>query len=339
MKRGGCFAFGCAGTLGLAALAGIVVWGSLAPEGAPVRDPASKPTFNKVAAGDRLRLSFGFADHDDNPHQVTCTLSRQDYEREVAGFGYSEKERRETLNRELLAMLEGEAAARGLERYFKIEVYGDQSYRWSYQLPASASSRLEKKAEDLHGWLETSATEAFAPTAERYYREHGFRLQRETLGIDYERAVLQAGRPLADCFEALRRAGGEVSAARQLGLFLAFFQDLRYELPPEVDAQGRNTLGFRGPTAVMAEGAGDCDSKAAAFCTLWRRLRTGRVILILVPEHALVGVEGKPGIDQGYVRLGNRYYILCEVAGPARTHAGATSISGSFEYVLIEPGE
>lgn len=338
MKWGGCLALGCAGTLGLAALAGLAAWSSFAPDGT-AEEPASVPAFSKTAAGDRLRLSFGFADHDDTPRQVTCTLSRQDYEREVAGFGYQEKERRETLNRELRALLEREAAARGLDSYFEIEVYDSQSYRWRYELPASASPELEKRAERLHAWLETSATDAFAPLAERYYREHGFRLRRDTLEVDYERIVLEAGRPLADCFEALRQAGDEVSAAKQLGLFLAFFQDLRYELPPEVDARGRNTLGFRVPTAVMAEGAGDCDSKAAAFCTLWRRLRTTRVILILVPEHALVGVEGKPGIDQAYVRLGNRYYILCEVAGPARSHAGDTSISGSFEYVLIEPGE
>jgi hypothetical protein len=57
----------------------------------------------------------------------------------------------------------------------------------------------------------------------------------------------------------------------------------------------------------------------------------------LVPGHALVGVEEKPGPDEAYVRLGNRYFVLCEVAGPGKIPPGRASISGSYEYVLIEP--
>jgi hypothetical protein len=83
-------------------------------------------------------------------------------------------------------------------------------------------------------------------------------------------------------------------------------------------------------------GAGDCDSKSAAFCAMWRHLPR-RAILILVPEHALVGVEAKPRADEAYVRLGNRYFVLCEVAGPAKIPPGGKAISGSFEYVMIEP--
>ena len=90
------------------------------------------------------------------------------------------------------------------------------------------------------------------------------------------------------------------------------------------------------PTAVLVRGAGDCDSKSATFCALWRHLPK-RAILILVPGHALVGVEGKPRADEAYVRLGNRYFVLCEVAGPGKIPPGGTSISGDFEYVMIEP--
>jgi hypothetical protein len=161
------------------------------------------------------------------------------------------------------------------------------------------------------------------------------RLQGNEIDVDYERHVRDATEPLADCFAALRSLdrGG---SGPPLDLFLKFLQDLRYELPRDVDEQGRETLGFRVPTAVLVEGAGDCDSKSAVFCSLWRQL-PGRVLLVLVPGHALVAVEGKPGPGQASVRLGNRYYILCEVAGPGRFQPGETDVSGSFEYVLIEP--
>jgi hypothetical protein len=87
---------------------------------------------------------------------------------------------------------------------------------------------------------------------------------------------------------------------------------------------------------VLVQGAGDCDSKSAAFCALWRQI-PARALLVLVPEHALIAVEGKAGPDQKSIRLGNRTFILCEVAGPGRFRPGETDVSGSFEYILIEP--
>lgn len=352
MKRGGCLALGCAGTIVLfgLALGGVVLLWTFAPEAETTADvhvdveldetrEEGETRFERKGAGDRFRLSFGFLDHEENRHEVTCTIRREDYEREVAEFGYSESERSATLNGEVKALLDREAAARGVAPYFTIDVHGDLEYEWSYEVPPIAGDAARQAAEDFHQWLDTRSGEAIAPLIDRYYRERGFELEKDTLQVDYERAVLESSDPLADCFEALRRAGGQESAVRQLSLFLSFFQDLRYELPPGQDRQGRETLGFRVPTAVLVQGAGDCDSKAAAFCSMWRRLRGSRVLLILVPEHALVGVEGKPGPDQAFVRLGNRYFILCEVAGPGKVPAGDTSIEGSFEYVLIEPGD
>jgi hypothetical protein len=171
----------------------------------------------------------------------------------------------------------------------------------------------------------------------QYLHERGLRLKGETIEIDYQQAVERDTGPLQDCFQALRRAGEGTSDRRLLGTFLSFFQELRYELPPPVE-RGRHILGFRPPSAVLVRGAGDCDSKSAAFCALWRH-RPERAVLILVPGHALVGVEGKPRAGEAYVRLGNRYFVLCEVAGPGKIPPGGSSISGSFEYVMIEPAE
>jgi hypothetical protein len=121
-----------------------------------------------------------------------------------------------------------------------------------------------------------------------------------------------------------------------MGLLVAFLQELRYEVPPDRVGQ-RDIFGFWVPAQVMASGEGDCDSKAAAFASLWRD-RPSSVIVILVPGHALVGVEARPGPGERFVRLGNRYYVPCEVAGPGKIPPGQSGISGSFEYVAIDPG-
>ncbi len=348
MKKLGCTVLGCFGALAVViiGLIGLSWW--LAPEPMePVLDGAGDSAaepyqevealnqFQKDEGGGRFRLSYGFIDYSGRTQQVSCTVNRDDYLRDVARFGYFEEQARREINRRLVARMEEEGRSRGVLSYFKIEVYGQGGYRWHWDEPEEGNP-LEERIHAFHAWLDEDFPAEVKRITRRYYEERGFVIEENEISVDYEEVVLKGTRSLEDCFQALRRVGNGDSERRLLGLFLAFFQELRYEVPPDVDREGRHTLGFRVPSAVMVQGAGDCDSKAAAFCALWRHFPK-RSILILVPEHALVGVEGKPRADEAYVRLGNRYFVLCEVAGPGKIPPGAESISGSFEYVMIEP--
>jgi hypothetical protein len=343
--RSGCAALGCAGVLGLA-VAALVLLPEIGPRlvenlGLPVEPEPVQALrgFETASAGDRLLLTFGFVDHEGRSQQVSCTINKQDYQREVTSFGYVEQEMWDDLDRRVRDLVLREAAARGVAPYFEIDVYGQTSYRWHWSIPGDLPPREEERVTRemarLDAWLNGELRGRIDELTDEVLRERGFRLRGNQIAIDYEQAALRGTQPLADCFEALRRAGRGHDEERLLGLFIAFFQELRYEVPPEEEA-GRRIHGFWVPMAVLARGGGDCDSKSAAFCALWRNLPR-RVILILVPDHALVGVERKPGPDEAYVRLGNRYFVLCEVAGPGKIPPGRGSISGSYEYVLIEP--
>lgn len=348
-KKSGCGLFGCATFVGLLALAGIALLRQLPPETAvsppPVPpdtlpppssvEPESGPLPERRVRQDStsFHLTFYFRDPEGRPRELFCTIRRSDYERERASFGFVEAQRVEELNRSLRQFLAREAAARGVASYFTIEVHDQGSIRWSWTYPGGADAETVERIKAFHRWLEEEASDVVEAIEGRFYRAHGMRLEGNTYSIDYETLAHNATAPLADCFTALRRS--DVSGS-PLGLFLTFFQDLRYEIPRNVDEEGRETLGFRVPTAVLVEGAGDCDSKSVAFCAMWRQM-PARVLVVRVPGHALVAVEGKPGPGQASVRLGNRYFILCEVAGPGRSRPGQTNISGSFEYVLIEP--
>jgi hypothetical protein len=166
-------------------------------------------------------------------------------------------------------------------------------------------------------------------------REQGFRLEKNVLHIDYTGIAERAEADLEDCSRALERAGSGYTRRQQLGLFLAFLQEIRYEVPPDV-VDGRESFGLYVPAEVVVNDHGDCDSKSATFASLWLRLGTP-VVLISIPKHMLLGVEVKPGPREAFVRIGNRYFVLCEVAGPAKLHPGERALSGSFEYVLLEP--
>ena len=349
MKKTGCALFGCAVVVGLLALAGLIVLRWISPEPSatappPVSAPPSEETARPKARTTRppappdpnsFHLTFHFRDADERPRELSCAIRKSDYERERSGFGFVEAERVKEQNRELRKILAREAADRGVARYFKIEVYDRGTIRWSWSYPGGTDSETVARIQTFHKWLEKNSSAVIDTIEDRYLQAHGMRVDGDTYTIDYATLTRNATEPLADCFSALRSLDGGRSEAL-LGLFLTFFQDLRYELPPDVDEQGRKTLGFRVPTAVLVKGSGDCDSKSAAFCALWRQI-PARVLLVVVPRHALVAVEGRPGPDQSSIRLGNRTFILCEVAGPGRFRPGETDISGSFEYILIEP--
>jgi hypothetical protein len=295
--------------------------------------------FQREDEGERLRLSYGFSDYEGRPHRFSCEVGKRDYERDLTSFGYFQDELDRRVGEALRKRFVRQAEERGVAPYVQLELHGGTSYRWRWTvpggLPPAVADALTARLHEFDRWLGRDLSREREELTERFLRERGVLLQGKEAAVDYAREVEGATGPLTPCFEALRRVGAGEDDRRLLALFLSFFQELRYEVPPPVEL-GRHILGFRVPTAVLVRGGGDCDSKSAAFCALWRH-RPERAILILVPGHALVGVEGEPRAGEAYVQLGNRYFVLCEVAGPGKVPPGFGGISGSFEYVMIEP--
>lgn len=347
MKRSGCGVLGLAGglVLALAVATGVATRNEKPPEirradpDAFLRRVGALNEFRRDDEGERLRLSYGFVDYGGRPRHVSCEISKRDYDRDLTSFGYFEDELQKAVGAGLRERFEAEADRRGLRPYLHFELEGGSGYRWHWRIPeglaALEAQELEARLRTFDVWLDQRLSRQKEELVRRYLGARGLLLKDGEISIDYEREIERDTGPLADCYAALRRAGEGGSDHRLLGLFLAFVQELRYEVPPSVEL-GRHILGFRVPTSVLVRGAGDCDSKSATFCALWRHLPR-RAILILVPGHALVGVEGKPRADEAYVRLGNRYFVLCEVAGPGKVPPGGEAISGDFEYVMIEP--
>ncbi len=283
-------------------------------------------------------LTYGFIDHHGREQKVTCDLSRLDHEQEVAAFGYDEAEyyaQRDSLVRQ---EVEREIRARGLTNVVTVTV-AQGGWEWRSQVPAGIDSTEE--ARHLEGvrrfkrWMKEDLPQREEAIDQRLLASRGLRLDGQRQEIDYGALAERASRPLADCFRALQRTGNAGGERESLGVFLAFFQEIRYQVPPDRTGT-RHTFGFFVPTEVLAGNHGDCDSKAVAFAAMWRNL-DAPLLLIRVPNHMLVGVGVRPGPGEKTVRLGNRTFVLCEVAGPGKLRPGETEISGSFEYVLLEP--
>jgi hypothetical protein len=301
------------------------------------RDVGAINGFSRSEEPGAYRLDYRFVDYAGRKREIRCRVARADLEAGVAGYGLS-PQRWAEVNARLQAALDALVRERGLGAYFKAEAYGRGSWRWSWKVPAgteaSEHERAVRESKRLHARLEGAFQKEADRIQDRALRQWGLRIDGDRLRVDHAGVVERATEPLAGCSGELRALARDGGVRRALGIVLAFYQELRYELPQ--DEPGRELIGLWPPPEVLVRGAGDCDSKSLAFCASWRRFGT-RSIVVLVPKHALVGVEAPPGPGERFVRLGNRYFVLAEPAGPAKLAPGVSDIEGDFEYVMIEP--
>jgi hypothetical protein len=327
-----------------AALLALVGLRAGAPEGLrPKRldsylaDVGSRNAFRRTESAEAFALEFGFVDHQGESHDVACRVLRRDHEQLLARFGYGARELEAAAIARQQEFADAELRRRGLAPYFRVDIAGTTVRSRPADTPATWSSLTETRVAELE--LAVRALLADVVQHRRQvegdlYRERGFRLEGRDLFVDYPALVRWSAPALDACAKALRWAGAGYDERAYLGLFTAFIQELRYELPPGVQG-GRQTLGFSVPTEVLTSGRGDCDSKAVTFSALWRAFASP-VIFVILPRHVLVGVAMPPGPGQQFVRIGNRYYVLCEIAGPAKIAPGAHRVEGSFRYMAVE---
>lgn len=318
---------------------------SAPPEPEPPPEPGVEPaplpapgSFERTEDGGEYRLTWGFTDHHGEPLSATCRVSREEHEREVARFGYDERELAAARAERLRLWAEQRLREQGIEDVVRLEV-DEQGWRARHQLPpdmeAGAAARLDIEARRFYRFMDLRFSAEWEAVTDALLRERGLRLERGRVDVDYDGLAERAAGPLADCFRALRWAAGRGADRRLLEVVLAFLQEIPYEQPGS-PARGPRNLGLYVPTEVLVGNHGDCDSKSVAFAALWRRASVP-VVLVRVPGHMLLGVGVRPGPGERFVRLGNRYFVLCEVAGPAKSRPGRTEVEGSFEYVLLEP--
>jgi hypothetical protein len=267
-------------------------------------------------------------------------VPRDAHEHETARFGYDETAVADARAERLRLWAERGLREQGLDGIVHLEIDGD-GWEARHELPPNmdpaAAARLDIEARRFYRDLKLRLPDEWEAVTDALLRERGLLLDDGRMRIDYADLAARAAPPLEDCSVALRWAAGRGADRRLLEIVLAFLQEIPYEVPP-VPPAGPRTFGLFVPTEVLVGNHGDCDSKSVAFAALWQSA-SAPVVLVRVPGHMLLGVAVRPGPGERFVRLGNRYFVLCEVAGPAKIRPGHTRVQGTFEYVLLEPAE
>jgi hypothetical protein len=276
-------------------------------------------------------------DHHGARRRITCRVGRAEHEREVDRYGYDERAVAVERDVRLREMVTRAISDRRLGDYVQAHVENG-AWQARHTIPGGLEereqTRLDREIRQFYAWLKVAFRQEWDGVTRELLAEQGLRWDGDHYEIDHAAIARRATDPLAECTRALG-AAADAGLRRRLGAFVAFYQEIPYERPPS-HRSGRTTLGFYVPTEVLVGNHGDCDSKSVAFAAMWRHFARP-VLLIHVPGHMLVGVEMRPGAGERYVRMGNRYFVLCEVVGPNKRHPGSSGASGWFEYVLIEP--
>ncbi len=322
----------CTGYCGLAGLRRLAELTGSAPRPAPAPQASTRDAlreFTRESSGDEERVTYGFVDYESRERRVTCFISRAAHEHEMETYGLRQAEIDREWSRRVLAQLERRVAARGFSDLVQVRAQGG-GFAWT----VSACPEQDRILAEMSRLADEVVDGEGQAIKAELLRGQGFLLEGRQVYIDHAGLAERASPVLSDCFHALERSGTGYNARQYLGLFVAFLQEIRYEVPPR-EQGGREICGLYVPSEVLLGDHGDCDSKSVTFAALWRQFRSP-VLVIELPEHVLVGVPLPPGPDDHSVRVGLRDYVLCEVAGPGKLRPGAkTRLSGNVRYVVV----
>ncbi len=250
----GCLGALAAGVVGIVGLALLGAWLESETPETPEAEAPRTPGFTRAEEVGGWALSFGFADHDRRWHQVSCRVQREDLESELAWFGFQEDALWGELNRQMEEVLDAEILREGVRDYYEVTVDGRGAYRWKWvvegEVPEPEHSRAVSASRRVARWIEKEFPGRRRSLKAALVAPHGFGVDEDgDLVIDYPRLIDSGTDSLMSCQRALMEAGGGSSWRQYLGLFLAFFQDLEYEIPP-IREEGRYTFGLWVPTNV-----------------------------------------------------------------------------------------
>ncbi len=147
------------------------------------------------------------------------------------------------------------------------------------------------------------------------------RVDEHRIMVDFAAATLALQGPMTAVARALGATPNvENSDRARIALALAFFQEVPYAVLEDKDRRGGD---FLPAPALLAQNRGDCDSKAVALAAVLRTYTPlRRLVVVTMPEHAILAVDlpAEPG-DQT-IRQQGRQYVALEAAGPALVPVG-----------------
>ncbi|MEI6559040.1 MAG: hypothetical protein WCO00_11595 [Rhodospirillaceae bacterium] len=191
--------------------------------------------------------------------------------------------------------------------------------RGGYELSVRVTGRRPRLGEVMAELKRVAAKAEADYLAEVYLRP----LRVREVVPDYGRLAARFVEPVRPVAEALAAALPATAAERErLALALAFIQSIPYD----TETAARRENGYVVPPMMLVQNKGACDSKSVTLASLLGTLLPGRpAAVILVPEHAFLGVALPALPGERTLDFEGRTYVLMEPVGPAQLPVGRLS--------------
>ncbi|MCW8090554.1 hypothetical protein OPS28_01830 [Alteromonas ponticola] len=185
-------------------------------------------------------------------------------------------------------------------------------------IEVKVSSPSQQQAAIIQAKLQKRREEAYREYLEdHYYTQFLTPLNEKAVKPDHVRYIVETTDALIPLSQAFYNKLTEDSGAREyFNLLLSWVQSIPYDTLE--DRTGSNGSGFSPPSQLLSQNKGDCDSKSVITASIVRAfLPTTAMVLVLLPEHALLGVAIPPKGNELTIIDKGTTYVLMEPTGPA----------------------
>ncbi|MEW9798431.1 hypothetical protein [Alteromonas sp. CYL-A6] len=187
----------------------------------------------------------------------------------------------------------------------------------------SPSDRLEKSVRDQLVRAQKDAFDTYL--TEHYYTAFTTPLRENAVKPDHLRYIRESVMALIPLSQAFYEKIDQRSDARAyFNVLLNWAQSIPYD--PLEDRSDSNGAGFAPPLTLLMYNKGDCDSKAVLTAAAARAfLPNVGMILVLLREHALLGIALSPRSHESTLNVKGTEYVLFDPTGPALMPFGQVS--------------
>ncbi|MFZ8199199.1 hypothetical protein [Alteromonas portus] len=183
---------------------------------------------------------------------------------------------------------------------------------------------------------------------DQYLQDHYFTrfttlFNQQAIKPDHVRYVAESVKPLVAASQAFyEKVASESDSRAYFSLILSWLQSIPYDTLE--DRVASNGSGYAPPVSVIMQNLGDCDSKAVLASSMVRAfLPSTKMIMVFLPNHALLGIALTPMVDDRTIEYEGDTYVLYDPTGPALIPFGQVSedterhiVTGRYQVEVVE---
>ncbi|MBU2977550.1 hypothetical protein [Alteromonas sp. C1M14] len=280
---------------------------------------AEQTAYSVQSVEDKLQFSYVWIDADNQPQTMEFSLLNQ----ALAASPSAQMNYRPALAMRFVTVKLLQEA-----RLYNPKDVNIQVHQQGEAVSISVQSRNEEKIDAVQRRLREVKETAFDEYLyTHYYTRYRNSFNQERIKPDHTRYIRETQKGLIPLSQAFYEKINTRSDAREyINLLLGWVQNIPYD--PILNRSESNGSGFAPPAQLLVENKGDCDSKSVLTAAIIRAfLPDTPMVLILLPEHALLGIALTPLGDDETLTAEGKTYVLFEPTGPALFEMGKVADS------------